>query len=160
MTTPLDDFVALSAILTGIAADKLHPALDTHGTAAAYFAYATQNAAEEFAQLMTIYGQNKSQPPDVVADIILKQSGTAVASMAQTVTLMWYLGSWYAPGALACYVADPTSGPPPFVVISMDAYTQGWAWQVGQAHPMGYSDLRFGYWSAAPQPLNVLVGGA
>ena len=35
-------------------------------------------------------------------------------------------------------------------VISPAAYTQGWTWRVAQAHPMGYSELRFGYWSDDP----------
>lgn len=154
---PLNQFVALSAILTGISAEQLHPLLDTHGTAAAYLAYATEHAGATFLELMAIYEKNSSQPADTVANIILKQSGQSIANMAQTVMLMWYLGAWYAPAGLAAYQANPNV-PAPFVVISSDAYTQGWAWRVGQTHPMGYSDLRFGYWNSAPQPLADFVG--
>jgi hypothetical protein len=156
---PLDQFVALSAILTGIAADKLHPQLDTHGTAAAYLAYATQQGGSAFTGLLALYAQNSTQPPDTIAKLILQQSGQATANIAQAVTLMWYLGAWYPPAGLAAYQADQ-SVPAPFVVISSDAYTQGWAWRVGQAHPMGYSDLRFGYWNGPPQALADLVGGS
>jgi len=38
-------------------------------------------------------------------------------------------------------------------VISPTAYTQGWTWRVAQAHPMGYSELRYGYWAEEPLPL-------
>jgi hypothetical protein len=163
---PLDDFVALSALLTGIAAKQLHPDLDTHGTAAEYLAYAVQHGGASFTQLMTIYRQNAGRAPPVLAELILKSSGPLIADMAHTVMLMWYLGAWYEPAALADYVercqaaspTDPAPFPPNFVVISSDAYTQGWAWRVGQAHPMGYSDLRFGYWNGPPQPLEDLVG--
>ena len=160
----LDAFVALSAILTGIAEGKLQPALDTHGTAEAYLTYAIKNGGAEFANLMRLYGRNSTQPTNVIADLILKQSGQEMTNMAQAVMLMWYLGSWYQPAALADYVktcraALPTATPQ-FLVISSDAYTQGWAWRVGQTHPMGYSDLRFGYWNAAPQPLADFVGKA
>ena len=163
---PLDAFVALSAILTGIAKEKLHPFLDTHGTAEAYLTYALQHAPVPFGKLMTLYAQNQGQPDAVVANLIMTASDRDIFYIAKTVMLMWYLGAWYEPVALDAYIkawralkpTDPAPFPPPFVVISADAYTQGWAWQVGQAHPMGYSDLRFGYWSGAPTPLNDLVG--
>jgi hypothetical protein len=32
----------------------------------------------------------------------------------------------------------------------MNAYTMGLAWDAAQAHPMGYSELHFGYWAVAP----------
>jgi hypothetical protein len=35
-------------------------------------------------------------------------------------------------------------------VVSATAYTQGLVWQIVQAHPMGYSNLQFGYWSRLP----------
>lgn len=157
--TPLDDFVALSAILTGIAAGKLRPPLDTHQTAAAYLATATAEGGEGFAKAMAIYAANRSQPPAQIAALILN-GNPAVAYAARAVMLMWYLGAWYDPAALASYHADWASGqmPPAGVVISSDAYTQGWAWRVAQAHPMGDSELRFGYWNMDPPPLSDLVG--
>lgn len=169
-TDPLDDFVALSAILTGIAADKLHPALDTYETAAEYLAYATTHGGEVFAQLMGIYTQNSSQPPAAIAALIFADPQGPVAYMAKTVTLMWYLGSWYlqdgedpdSPAGLQTYYKNVTQGLPgfaPSVVVSSNAYTQGWAWKIGQAHPMGYSDGRFGYWNTPPLPLSDYIGG-
>lgn len=165
---PLDDFVALSAILTGIAPTMLHPLLDTHGTAEAYLTYALQNAEASpvtpapFTKLMDLYAQNRTQPPSVIANLIMTASDPDVLYIAKTVMLMWYLGAWYEPAALASYQqaalgANPPAFPPPSVVISSDAYTQGWAWRVGQTHPMGYSDLRFGYWNAPPLPLKDFV---
>jgi hypothetical protein len=154
---PIDDFVALSAILTGIAADKLRPQFDTHGTAAAYLAYATKHGGADFAHLMAVHAAHRDEGPETIADAVLNRSGPVVADAARTVILMWYLGAWYPPAGLAAYRRNP-SVPAPFVVVSSDAYTQGWAWRVGQAHPMGYSDLRFGYWQDQPQALSDLVG--
>lgn len=165
MTTPvpdpLVDFVTLSAILTGIAADQLHPFLDTHGTAQAYLDYATAHAPAAFAQLMAVYDQNRAAPPAEIASAVFASSN----AIARTVMLMWYLGAWYAPDALAAFVAayqkvGASAPPAPFVVISSDAYTQGWAWRVGQTHPMGYSDFLFGYWNTSPPPLAAFVGSA
>ncbi|HEY0312307.1 MAG TPA: hypothetical protein VGC56_07395 [Allosphingosinicella sp.] len=167
---PLDDFVALSAILTGIDAKQLHPDLDTHGTAEAYLTYALRKAgaspAAPFSKLMALYAQIRQRPPAEVAQTILSSADRDIAYVAKTVMLMWYLGAWYEPAALDAYIRAvgnlrPTD-PPPFlpaaVIISSDAYTQGWAWRIGQTHPMGYSDLRFGYWNAAPLPLSDFVG--
>ena len=39
-------------------------------------------------------------------------------------------------------------------VVSAKAYTQGLVWQIAQAHPMGYSNLQFGYWSREPDDPN------
>jgi hypothetical protein len=155
---PLDDFVALSAILTGIAGDKLHPTLDAFGTAREYLVYATDHGGALFGQLMALYLQNSTLPPDQIAGLIFQNQQAPVAYMARTVMLMWYLGSWYGPDGLAAYHAN-TSVPAPFVVISSNAYTQGWAWRVGQAHPMGYSDWRFGYWNTQPPALDDFIGG-
>jgi hypothetical protein len=157
--TPLDDFVGLSAILTGIAADHLHPTLDTFGTAQEYLDYATANGGAPFAQLMSLYADHRTEPPAAITQLVLEQSGDVIAYMARTVMLMWYLGAWYAPDALQAYRANPAD-PAPFVVISSNAYTQSWVWRVGQAHPMGYSTWRFGYWNTAPQPLNAFIGGS
>lgn len=155
----LDDFVALSAILTGIDAQQLHPTLDTFGTAQEYLDYATAHGGADFAQLMGIYAANRTQPDDAVGNIVFEQSGDDIAYMARTIILMWYLGAWYAPGALQAYHHD-TSNPVMFVVISSNAYTQSWVWRVGQTHPMGYSNWRFGYWNTPPQPLGDFIGGS
>ena len=61
---------------------------------------------------------------------------------------------------LLVFARDAASAPPvnPDKVISSAAYTQGWMWRVGQAHPMGYSEWRFGYWAADPPPLDTFIG--
>jgi hypothetical protein len=75
--------------------------------------------------------------------------------------LMWYLGSWYDPAELEKYNGqNPPADPvPAFAVISSAAYTQGWAWNVVQAHPMGYSNFQYGYWSTLPPSLQDFIGG-
>ena len=73
--------------------------------------------------------------------------------------LAWYLGNWYKPSDLKIYaVPDPKRPPIPFQVISMDAYTKGWAWSTAQAHPMGFSTNIFGYWSEPPPSLTDYIG--
>lgn len=160
MTTQTDDiatFVAVSAVLTGIAASKLAPLLDPTDVKTQYFDYAKQQDAAALQQLLDIFTANRGQPPAAIAQAIF---GSDVAWFARSVMLEWYLSTWYAPADLQTYAANP--GPtttPNGTVISSVAYTQGWAWSVAQAHPMGYSNFRFGYWSANPPTLTDFVGG-
>ena len=60
---------------------------------------------------------------------------------------MWYLGSWYEPADLKRHFARPATFEFPRTLFRPKAYTQGWALAVAQAHPMGYSELQFGYWT-------------
>jgi hypothetical protein len=149
--TPLQTFVDLSALLTGIAADKLAPALDPKNLKQIYFDYIQQQDGPLFDQLLSIFATNSSQPPATIADIIFNQSGADIRYLARSVMLAWYLGSWYAP-------ADLMAGRNTNVVISAVAYTQGWSWNVAQAHAMGYSNFQFGYWASNPPSLSDFVG--
>jgi hypothetical protein len=153
----LQSFVNLSALLTGIAADKLAPGIDPKNMKQVYYVYASAQDAEVFKTLMSIFDANATQPPATIANIIFNQSGTAIALFARSIMLMWYLGSWYPPEQLE---KSGTGKPPPdSTVISSAAYTQGWAWNVAQAHPMGFSNFTFGYWASNPPALVDFVGG-
>ena len=78
--------------------------------------------------------------------------------LARSIVLMWYLGAWYDPGHLQALVEHPSAAPAKFEVISPKAYTQGWALRVAQAHPMGFSEMQFGYWSRPPSPRGDFIG--
>jgi len=147
----MDLFVGLSSALTGIAEDNLAPSVDPVDIKQAYFDQAKTDP--NFAQLLQIYNTNKTKPPAEVANIILNQSGDAICYLGRAIMLEWYLGSWYEPSVLM--KKEPFA---PFKVISSAAYTQGWAWRVAQAHPMGYSEWTFGYWSSPPPSLSDFVG--
>jgi hypothetical protein len=72
--------------------------------------------------------------------------------LARSIVLMWYLGAWYEPAELKALRKDPARTPT-FQVISPKAYTQAWALRVAQAHPMGFSEMQFGYWTRPPSEL-------
>ena len=90
----------------------------------------------------------------VRADNIMNNNDPKIKYLGRSIILAWYLGAWYQPAVLA-----ETPAPPPLdpKIISPTAYTQAWAWRIAQAHPMGYSELRFGYWSDEPLPLDDFV---
>jgi hypothetical protein len=69
--------------------------------------------------------------------------------LARSIVLMWYLGAWYEPAELMAVRKDPARMPT-FQVVSPKAYSQAWALRVAQAHPMGFSQMQFGYWTRPP----------
>jgi len=152
-SSALDSFVQLSALLTGIDAQRLAPDVDPVNIKQAYFDLAQTKDAGTFDQLLVIFDKNQGKPPEEIADILLAQSGAAVGNLARTIMLLWYLGSWYPP-------SDPTQYDNNQVfsaVVSAEAYVQGWVWRVAQAHPMGFSPLIFGYWGKTPPALSDFI---
>jgi hypothetical protein len=158
-STDLDDFVALSVILTGIAKSQLKPLLDTYNLAQTYLNVARTKAPAQYAALMAVYQPIKTQPPATIGAAIINNADPGVSYMAKSITLLWYLASWYDPAALPSWKNAAPNNFVPSVVVSSDAYTQSWVWRVAQTHPMGYSEWRFGYWHANPPALSSFIGG-
>lgn len=91
--------------------------------------------------------------------------------LMRSIILAWYLGAWYAPQELknkSYATKDPQRGYYstrrysqevliPYEVISPNAYTNGMVWRIAQAHPMGYSNLQFGYWGKEPPDKDTFI---
>jgi hypothetical protein len=153
------DFVTLSAALTGIAAAKLapggfsatSPGSDPIDIKRDYFKWLSDKRPMAFDNLLNIVRTNRDKPQAIIDQV---QANPESKFLARSIVLMWYLGAWYDPDDLKA-LAEPSASPPPEVshkVISAKAYTQGWVWRVAQAHPMGSSDMQFGYWQRKPNP--------
>jgi hypothetical protein len=161
-TTAADDdadralFIALSAALTGIAKERLSPAVDPVQINREYFKQAKTDPA--FDGLMQIIRADPSNP-DAAAGKVLSNSDSNIMYLGRSIILMWYLGAWYEPKTLQKFNSSPPEPPypPSDKIISPAAYTQGWTWRVAQAHPMGYSELLFGYWSKEPPALDAFI---
>jgi hypothetical protein len=149
-------FLLLSEALTGVSRQTLAPELvenkseilnsdpgtDPINIKDVYFAWINANdATSSFGKLLQLAKDNRQS----LGDIIPKVNGSAedIKFLARSIVLLWYLGSWYKPDDLKNKVASPE-------VVSPKAYTQGLVWQIAGAHPMGYSNLQFGYWSRDP----------
>jgi Membrane bound FAD containing D-sorbitol dehydrogenase len=153
----VDAFVQLSAALTGIPAGKLAPTTDSIGLKQDYFRWVNDKEPAKFASLLNIAKENASSSQAMIEKL---QATDDTKFLARSIVLMWYLGSWYAPDDLKKLVDSRLSPPPvliPHTVISSKAYTQGWVWRIAQAHPMGYSDMQFGYWSREPATLEDFI---
>jgi hypothetical protein len=91
--------------------------------------------------------------------------------LMRSIILAWYLGAWYRPDDLRTnsYAAKNPQHSYystrryskevliPSDVISPTTYTNGLVWRVAQAHPMGYSNLQFGYWGQEPPGLDLFT---
>ena len=159
-TTAADDadrklFVALSAGLTGIDKERLSPTVDPIQIDREYFKQAKTDPA--FDGLMQIIRADPSNP-DAAADKVLNNPDPNIMYLGRSIILMWYLGAWYEPKKLKDFNSSPPRAPySPDKIISPATYTQGWTWRVAQAHPMGYSELLFGYWSKEPPALDAFI---
>lgn len=161
-------FLLLSAALAGVRVVSLAPefapdgksdnlaqtpTVDPFNLKDDYFKFV--NAADKasaFGKLLQIAKDHSDSAADIV-DAVSKGDDD-IKFLARSIVLLWYLGSWYEPEDLKTNAAHGPRGPIPSQVVSAKAYTQGLVWQIAQAHPMGYSNLQFGYWSRDPDDPN------
>jgi hypothetical protein len=162
-------FVLLSAALTGINETKLAPGFDLTKSEPGsdpvdvkqeYFNWVNKRRQPTFRRLLQIAADSQKLPAADRAQAIIDkvQARSDTKYLARSIVLMWYLGAWYDPSHLLELVEHPSSSPAKFEVISPKAYTQGWVWRVAQAHPMGFSEMQFGYWSRPPSARTDFIG--
>jgi hypothetical protein len=141
-----NNFVGLSAILTGYPQDQLAPPIDPIGLASDYLTWMLQHADQAaFLQTLSTYQGIAAQfpPADQPAQVQLQiLANAAMGDIARRMIRLWYLSTWY--------TTEPPDPNMDGQVVSMNAYTMGLAWDAAQAHPMGYSELHFGYWATQP----------
>ena len=161
-------FLLLSEALTGVNRQLLAPELELNkddvlsskpGTDPInikndYFKWINvKDSTSSFATLLKFVKDSpKSSPSDIIA--FVNASNDDIKFLARSIVLLWYLGSWYEPKDLQKQAIAAKPDRISSVVVSPNAYTQGMVWQIAGAHPMGYSNLQFGYWSRSPRDPN------
>ncbi|WP_176506956.1 MULTISPECIES: sorbitol dehydrogenase [Pseudomonas] len=149
----LQNFIDLSATLTGLSADRLAPAVDPINLPPLFFATAQQGmGTAAFSNLLELYVSIKNQPPEQIASAVLGNADPQIAQGARSIMKLWLLGSWYQPYDQGNAHAGDTR------VVSDQAYKESWAWKIAQSHPMGYSQYHFGYWAEQPATLKQYTG--
>jgi hypothetical protein len=153
-------FVLLSEALTGV--NKLtlapelsdsNPGFDPINIKDAYFTWIAGHAAPStFRNLLQIAKDNSASPTNIIAKV--NGSDDETKFLARSIVLLWYLGSWYRPDDLKAGAVPGRRQLVSSEVVSAKAYTQGLVWLIAGAHPMGYSNLQFGYWSRDPHDQN------
>jgi hypothetical protein len=171
-------FVLLSGALTGIAEVKLAPQFravpslsdidleksdpgsDPVDIKQEYFNWVNKRRQATLRRLLQITKDSlkSSDRQQVIIDKV--QATPDTKYLARSIVLMWYLGAWYDPDNLRALAEQPN---PPAKASSIEdispkAYTQGWALRVAQAHPMGFSEMQFGYWARPPSPRTDFIG--
>jgi hypothetical protein len=171
-------FVLLSGALTGIAEAKLAPQFrplpsltdidleksdpgsDPVDIKQEYFNWVNKRRQATLRRLLQMTRDSLKSPDRAQAVIDKVQATPDTKYLARSIVLMWYLGAWYDPDNLRTLAEQPN--PPAkaskFEIISPKAYTQGWALRVAQAHPMGFSEMQFGYWARPPSPRTDFIG--
>ncbi|HDS1778609.1 TPA: sorbitol dehydrogenase [Pseudomonas putida] len=149
----LQNFIGLSAVLTGLSAKLLAPSVDPINLPPVFFATAQQGMGlEAFSSLLELYASIQSQPPAQIASAVLDNANPQIAQGARSIMKLWLLGSWYQPYDLGSARKGDTG------VVSDQAYKESWAWKIAQSHPMGYSQFHFGYWGEQPPTLKQFTG--
>lgn len=156
----MDDFVQMSALLTGFAAAVIAPSLDPVDLKTTLFAACQKGGGAAFDRLLAQYHAlagdtpvNKMTPEQrqsIGEQLLGLAGGTGdgeTAATARSVNRLWYLGYWY-----------PIDGSPGEAVVSDQAYIRGLAWKAMQSHAMGFSTWTYGYWADPPPPLTDFTG--
>jgi hypothetical protein len=160
----MDLFVRLSSALTGIPATKLVPGSDPVNVKREYLTKANERCPAALENLLRLARKNRDAPDRIIDALKFDDDDNKTPSdveakyLARSIVLMWYLGAWYEPTELKALRKDLPKDPtrvPKFEVVSPKAYTQAWALRVAQAHPMGFSEMQFGYWTRPPNPRTV-----
>jgi hypothetical protein len=155
-------FLVLSVALTGIKLSRLapefdqqqkpdildgDPGVDPFNIKNDYFNWINANEAPTFERLLQIAKDHRQSTADIITAVNASEDAKF---LARSIVLLWYLSSWYKPADLKSNSAPGARELIPSQVVSAKAYSQGLVWQIAQAHPMGYSNLQFGYWSREP----------
>jgi len=166
-------FLRLSESLTGVAIETLAPEFLRHKEDALldadpgvdpfdikkdyFYQLSGSRSAAAFTDLLSFVKANPLASQD---DIIARANASDDTKfLARTIVLLWYLGTWYEPDLVLKNAAnhpESVTGPLTQKVLSPKSYTQGLVWLIAGAHPMGYSNLQFGYWSSDPLDANNL----
>ncbi|RUL72500.1 hypothetical protein [Dyella choica] len=163
MSSEMDNFIGLSAVLTGFSHNLLAPPLDPVDIKAEYLPFFKRKIAQEsgdpnlagqiFQKYSALHAQGLT-PQQIGAAMLDPSNGEDFVLACRKLIFMWYSGAW--PTLIPAAGSTPASTVSD--MISAKSYTASLVWQVMQSHPMGDSNYRYGYWAKAPAPLSDYTG--
>ncbi len=134
----MDEFIALSSLLTGLASlKKLAPLSVESRMARDYLRLMKEQFGPGFDALLTIYRAVASAPDPLKA--LTEDPGfkaEPVDTAARQIVNMWLLSQYGGAGKLP----DQDAG----------FYEKGFVWPAIKAHPTGFSHQSYGYWASKP----------
>jgi hypothetical protein len=135
----MDEFLALSSLLTGLTSlKKLDPLSVESRMARDYLRLMKEQFGPGFNALLAIY-RVAATSPDPLKALIQDPGFSAepVDTAARQIVNMWLLSQYGGAGKLP----DQDAG----------FYEKGFVWPEIQAHPIGFSHRSYGYWSSKPE---------
>ncbi len=76
----------------------------------------------------------------------------SIPALCRTILWLWYLSAWYDQPVIGAWPNIYPPGDGQGDIVPGLAYSRGLAFQVGQSHPPGYTETRYGSWGAPPPP--------
>ena len=148
MASRLDDFVALSAALTGYTSAELHAT----GMAGTYLAHVTAIVGEAFAARLWEVGHDVVHRAgrELDTEIGLRLlDDPDFGPVARNLIMLWYTGQWVQLPRdwRQRHGANPNDVD---AILSSDSYTEGLVWNAIDAHPQGAKAPGFATWVSAP----------
>ncbi|MFI9274383.1 hypothetical protein ACIGXM_27290 [Kitasatospora sp. NPDC052896] len=139
MRPTTERFLAVSAELTGFAADELRAT----GLVAGHLATLRREVGPEHADRLTALPAGVGHAPQLITDEPLRE-------VARALTHLWYTGSWPGlPEPVRTALGRETAAAAPYTV-SADSYAGGLLWQTIGGHAPGTHAPGFGSWTAPP----------
>jgi hypothetical protein len=134
----MDEFLALSSLLTGLASLKTVDPLSVESRMARdYLRLMKEQFGPGFEALLAIYRSAATAPDPLKALVESPGFKDDAAAAARQIVNMWLLSQ---------YGGGPGKAP------DQDAgfYEKGYVWPAIAAHPIGFSHRSYGYWATKP----------
>jgi hypothetical protein len=133
----MDEFLALSSLLTGLASlTKLDPLSVESRMARDYFRLMKEQFGPGFESLLVLYRGVAAKPDPLSALLQDPAFKSDVETAARQLVNLWLLSQYGAAGKLP----DQDAG----------FYEKGFVWPAIRAHAIGFSHQSYGYWSSKP----------
>ena len=153
MNQQMNNFVGLSAVLTGFAASTIAPSIDPINVKEEYYAKFTAEIPNYKAILSTYEAlQSQKKTDQEIGEAILANPAYEMA--CRKLIFLWYSGAW----PVIIPASNTSQKMTSSTLLSSKSYTSGLVWQVMQSHPMGDSNYRYGYWANEPADLSGYTG--
>ena len=149
----MQDFANMSAALTGFQPSFIRPFLDPVNLSGTFYQFAVSQVGQTMMDaLLSAFDALSKQTSTAVSAANRRHAARGIErhSVASGATLPEHRGYVVSGIVVSATVPDRRVCSQ---VISSQAYTKSLAWNLAQAHPMGFSAFTFGYWSQPPASL-------
>ena len=158
MNEEMENFIGLSAVLTGFDSSILAPELDPEDIKSEYLPFFTAKIGQPLlSNLLQQYAKLSGEgltAQEIGEAMLAPANGADFVLACRQLIFMWYSGAW--PILIPASATAPASTVSD--LISGNTYAAALVWQVMQSHAMGDSNYRYGYWAKPPAALDEYTG--